>query len=90
MLSNCEQSYRAFIELNQPRAFKDFLSTADDNYTNLATCLSANVHALNVWSKMIDAYGRRLRHEQLTELFDTLSILFNMCRPIATHLRVSA
>ena len=29
VLSNYEQSYRAFIEMNQPRAFKDFLSTAD-------------------------------------------------------------
>ena len=90
VLSNYEQSYRAFIEMNQPRAFKDFLSTADEDYTNLATCLSANIHALNVWSKMTETYGRRLRHEQLTELFDTLSILFDMRRPMAANLRLSA
>lgn len=90
VLSNYEQSYRAFIELNQPRAFKDFLSTADEDYTNLATCLSANIHALNTWSKMIDTYGRRLRYEQVSELFDTLSILFDMRRPMSANLRVSA
>lgn len=90
VLGNYEQSYRAFIDDNQPRAFKDFLSTADEDYTNLATCLSANVHALNVWSKTMDAYGERLRYEQFNEMFDTLSILFDMRRSAATNLRVSA
>lgn len=90
VLSNYEQSYRAFIDDNQPRAFKDFLSTADEDYTNLATCLSANVHAINVWSKTIDNYGERLRYEQFNEMFDTLSILFDMRRSGATNLRVSA
>ncbi|MDA0785342.1 MAG: hypothetical protein O3B37_03535 [Proteobacteria bacterium] len=90
VLSNYEQSYRAFIDENQPRAFKDFLSTADEDYTNLATCLSANVHALNVWSKTIDSYGERLRYEQFNELFDTLSILFDMRRSAVGNLRVSA
>ena len=90
VLGNYEQSYRAFINDNQPRAFKDFLSTADEDYTNLATCLSANVHALNVWSKMIDTYGTRLRYEQFNELTDTLSILFDMRRSAASNLRVSA
>lgn len=89
VLSNYEQSYRGFIEHNQPRAFKDFLSTADDDYTNLATCLSANIHALNTWSKMIDAYGNRLRYEQFSELVDTLSILYDMRRPPAGHLRAA-
>lgn len=90
VLGNYEQSYRAFIDENQPRAFKDFLSTADEDYTNLATCLSANVHALNVWSKTMDSYGERLRYEQFNEMFDTLSILFDMRRSGATNLRVSA
>ncbi|MBT5945313.1 MAG: hypothetical protein HOK98_14570 [Rhodospirillaceae bacterium] len=90
VLGNYEQSYRAFINDNQPRAFKDFLSTADEDYTNLATCLSANVHALNIWSKTIDTYGTRLRYEQFNELFDTLSILFDMRRSAVSSLRVSA
>lgn len=90
VLSNYEQSYRSFINDNQPRAFKDFLSTADEDYTNLATCLSANIHALNIWSKTIDTYGKRLRYEQFNELSDTLSILFDMRRPVASNLRVSA
>ncbi|CAN0427446.1 unnamed protein product, partial [Laminaria digitata] len=51
VLNNYEQSYRNFIDLNQPRAFKEFLFHADDDYTNLATCLSANIHALDVWTK---------------------------------------
>lgn len=90
VLSNYEKSYCAFIELNQPRAFKDFLSKADEDYTNLATCLSANIHALNTWQNMIDTYGQRLRYEQISELFDTLSILFDMQRPVSSNLRVSA
>ncbi len=90
VLGNYEQSYRAFINDNQPRAFKDFLSTADEDYTNLATCLSANIHALNIWSKTIDTYGTRLRYEQFNELTDTLSILFDMRRSAVTNLRVSA
>ncbi len=90
VLGNYEQSYRAFINDNQPRAFKDFLSTADEDYTNLATCLSANVHALNIWSKTIDTYGKRLRYEQFNELTDTLSILFDMRRSAVGNLRVSA
>jgi hypothetical protein len=90
VLGNYEQSYRAFIDENQPRAFKDFLSTADDDYTNLATCLSANIHALNTWSKTIDAYGERLRYEQFNELVDTLSILYDMRRSAVGNMRVSA
>ena len=80
VLNNYEQSYRSFIEDNQPRAFKDFLSHADDDYTNLATCLSANIHALNVWTKMIQQHGPRFRYEQFNELVDTLSILYDMRR----------
>ena len=90
VLTNYEQSYRAFIEMNQPRAFKDFLSKADEDYTNIATCLSANIHALNTWQKMTDTYGEQMRHEQVSELFETLSMLFDMQRPVASNLRVSA
>jgi hypothetical protein len=48
--------------------------------TTSATCLSANVHALNTWSDMTETYGERLRYEQFSELVDTLSILFDMRR----------
>lgn len=87
VLNNYEQSYRAFIELNQPRAFKDFLSHADDDYTNLATCLSANIHALDMWTKTLSSYGKRLRYDQFNEMVDTLSILYDMRRPSGAHLR---
>lgn len=87
VLNNYEQSYRGFIELNQPRAFKDFLSHADDDYTNLATCLSANIHALDMWAKMMSRHGKRLRYEQFNEMVDTLSILYDMRRPTGSHLR---
>jgi hypothetical protein len=69
------------------RAFKDFLSHADDDYTNLATCLSANIHALDMWTKTLSRYGKRLRYEQFNEMVDTLSILYDMRRPSGTHLR---
>lgn len=87
VLNNYEQSYRGFIELNQPRAFKDFLSHADDDYSNLATCLSANIHALDMWAKMMSRHGKRLRYEQFNEMVDTLSILYDMRRPTGAHLR---
>lgn len=87
VLNTYEQSYRSFIEYNEPRAFKDFLSHADENYTNIATCLSANIHAFNIWSKMVSAHGKRLRYEQFNELVDTLSILFDMRRPNGVNLR---
>ncbi|MBT5572494.1 MAG: hypothetical protein HOJ90_14860 [Alphaproteobacteria bacterium] len=87
VLNNYEQSYRGFIELNQPRAFKDFLSHADDDYTNLATCLSANIHALDMWTKMMSRHGKRLRYEHFNEMVDTLSILYDMRRPSGAHLR---
>lgn len=87
VLDNYEQSYRSFIELNQPRAFKDFLSHADDDYTNLATCLSANIHALEMWTRMMSRHGKRLRYEQFNEMVDTLSILYDMRRPSGSHLR---
>ena len=38
----------------------------------------------------MDSYGERLRYEQFNEMFDTLSILFDMRRSGATNLRVSA
>lgn len=87
VLDNYEQSYLSFIELNQPRAFKDFLSHADDDYTNLATCLSANIHALEMWTRMMSRHGKRLRYEQFNEMVDTLSILYDMRRPSGSHLR---
>jgi len=87
VLDNYEQSYRSFIELNQPRAFKDFLSHADDDYTNLATCLSANIHALEMWTRMMSMHGKRLRYEQFNEMVDTLSILYDMRRPSGARLR---
>lgn len=87
VLNTYEQSYRNFIDLNQPRAFKEFLFHADDDYTNLATCLSANIHALDVWTKMMSRHGKRLRYEHFSEMVDTLSILYDMRQPGGTHLR---
>ena len=87
VLNNYEQSYRAFIELNQPGAFKDFLSHADEDYTNIATCLSANIHALDMWTKMMRQYGQKLNYEQFSELVDTLSILYDMRQSSAGHMR---
>lgn len=69
-----EQSYRSFIELSQPRAFKDFLSHSDDDYANLANCLSANIHALEMWMRMMSRHGKRLRYEQFNEMVDTLAV----------------
>lgn len=91
VITTYEHSYRAFIEENQPRAFKEFLSHADDDYTNLATCLSANIHAINTWSNMTGTYGNKLRYDQFSELIDTLSILFDMRRQAGnTPMRASA
>ena len=87
VLNNYERSYRSFIDDNQPRAFKDFLSHADADYTNLATCLSANIHALDVWSKTQSMHGKRLRYEHFNEFVDTLSILYDMRGPSGAKLR---
>lgn len=90
VLQNYENSYQAFIERNQPREFKEFLSRADEEYIDIATCLSANVHAVKSWEAVVDRYGERMRYEQLNELFDTLSILYDSRPPAPNGLRASA
>jgi hypothetical protein len=57
------------------------------NVMKLATCLSANIHALEMWTRMMSMHGKRLRYEQFNEMVDTLSILYDMRRPAGSHLR---
>lgn len=78
VLRRYEDSYQAFIEHNRPREFKEFLANADEEYINIATCLSANIHAVKTWESMTGRFGERLRYDQFNELLDTLSILYDL------------
>jgi len=78
MLKAYEDSYRQFIEENNPAPFKDFLGQADTHYVDLAACLSSNSHAINLLQDQIGRTGAQITSDQHRELLDCMLGVFGI------------
>ena len=78
MLEAYENSYRQFIDENNPAPFKNFLSEADTHYVDLAACLSSNSHAINLLQDQIGRTGAQTTSDQHRELLDCMLGVFGI------------
>ena len=77
ILRTYEDSYQQFVDKHEPKAFKEFLASADDHYQEIAACLSAASHAASIWRDTTERYGDRLNYDKHRGLLNTLCILFD-------------
>lgn len=77
-LKNYEESYRLFIEENQPGPFKEFLSNADTYYVDLAACLSGNSHAINLLQDQVRRTGTEIFSDQHRQMIDCMLGVFGV------------
>jgi hypothetical protein len=77
ILRTYEDSYRVFVEQHEPQPFREFLSSADDHYQEIAACLSAASHAAKIWREKTLRYGDRLNYEHYRSLIRSLCVLFD-------------
>ena len=78
LLETYEDSYRQFIEENNPSPFKNFLAQADTHYVELAACLSSNSHAINLLQDQIGRTGAQINSDQHRELLDCMLGVFGV------------
>jgi hypothetical protein len=78
ILKDYEESYREFIEDGRPAAFKEFLGNADNHYLDLAACLSANSHAINLFLDQVQRSGTQMVSDQHKQMLDYILGVFGV------------
>ncbi len=78
ILTNYEDSYREFIEEGRPAAFKEFLGNADLHYLDLAACLSANSHAINLFMDQVQRSGTQMTSDQHRQMLNCILGVFGI------------
>ena len=78
IFENYEDSYRQFIEGDNPQPFKLFLGAARQQYLSLAAYLSANAHAVNLIEDQIRRGGPQVYAVHHRELLDCLLKLYDI------------
>lgn len=78
ILDSYEESYQTFIEEGRPEPFKRFLADADGHYIDLAGCLSANTHAINLIEDQRRRSSDQMSADQHRRLLDCLLALFGI------------
>ncbi len=78
ILTNYEDSYREFIEEGRPAAFKEFLGNADLHYLDLAACLSANSHAINLFMDKVQRSGTQMTSDQHRQMLNCILGVFGI------------
>ncbi len=81
-----EDSYQQFIGQGNPKPFKRFLAQAQEHFLNLAACLSANAHAVNLLEDQWRRGGPLVYAVQHRELLDCLLSIYGIDRADALAL----
>ena len=84
VIAEYEESYNKFVDEDKPNLFMNFLDNSENSYLSLASHVSVATHSLNLWSWYIKQYGKVLRNEQFTELFDGLVMLYGVQDEVET------
>ena len=84
VIAEYEESYNKFVDEDKPNLFMNFLDNSENSYLSLASHVSVATHSLNLWSWYIKQYGKVLRNEQFTELFEGLVMLYGVQDEVET------
>lgn len=75
VIAEYEESYNKFVEEDKPNLFMNFLDNSENSYLSLASHVSVATHSLNLWRWYVKQYGKVMRNDQFTELFEGLTML---------------
>jgi len=84
VIAEYEESYNKFVDEDKPNLFMNFLDNSESSHLSLASHVSVATHSLNLWNWYMQQYGKVLRNEQFSELFEGLVILYGVQDEVET------